>query len=65
MWLKESGLMDEATAEEGTELYWFDLTGLNGNPMSNNFHKTSLLNSNELETFGTRKRILQKKNRGT
>ena len=29
--------------------------------MSNNFHKTSLLKIHELETFGTRKRILRKK----
>ena len=28
--------------------------------MSNNFHKTSLLKINELETFGARKRILRK-----
>ena len=28
--------------------------------MSNNFHKTSLLKIHELETFGTKKRILQK-----
>ena len=28
--------------------------------MSNNFHKTSLLKIHELETFGTRERILKK-----
>ena len=33
------------------------------NPMSNNFHKTSLLKkyNSELETLGTRKRILRTK----
>ena len=32
---------------------------LYGNPMSNNFYKTSLRKIRELETLGTRKRILR------